>query len=213
MNIRRMEMRRREVMKTLIEEQKNRISSERYSARTLGKTFLPNKLEINCYLDFLLSQGNPLTETQLMMLIWGTIIEDQLYEEIQKVCGNSKYMEEHFNELTYLSLYVHEDTQLGGYDIPAGTEIAINIYGCNMDKNQWDSPEEWKPERFLDNKYDPMDLYKTMAFGGGKRVCAGSLITFDKVVFRSLEFEYPSTYINFLCLHVQRTPEWNIRPS
>ncbi|KAI3922076.1 hypothetical protein MKX01_005765 [Papaver californicum] len=201
MNIRRMEMRRREVMNTLIEEQKNRISS--------GE-------EINCYLDFLLSQGKALTETQLIMLIWETIIEasdttlvttewamyelaksskdqDHLYDEIQKVCGNSKYTEKHFSEVTYLSAvfhetlrrhspvpviplrYVHEDTQLGGYDIPAGTEIAINIYGCNMDKKQWDSPEEWKPERFLDNKYDPMDLYKTMAFGGGKRVCAGSL--------------------------------------
>lgn len=44
-----------------------------------------------------------------------------------------------------------------------------------MDENKWESPEEWKPERFLDSKYDPMDLYKTMTFGAGKRVCAGSL--------------------------------------
>ena len=44
-----------------------------------------------------------------------------------------------------------------------------------MDKKQWEKPEEWKPERFLDKKYDPTDLYKTMSFGGGKRVCAGSL--------------------------------------
>lgn len=33
----------------------------------------------------------------------------------------------------------------------------------------------WKPERFLDERYDNADLYKTMAFGAGKRVCAGSL--------------------------------------
>lgn len=44
-----------------------------------------------------------------------------------------------------------------------------------MDERQWESPEEWIPERFLDEKYDPMDLHKTMAFGAGKRVCAGSL--------------------------------------
>jgi len=44
-----------------------------------------------------------------------------------------------------------------------------------MDKNKWENPHEWKPERFLDEKYDPSDLYKTMAFGAGKRVCAGSL--------------------------------------
>lgn len=28
-------------------------------------------------------------------------------------------------------------------------QIALNIYGCNRDKNEWESPEEWKPERFL----------------------------------------------------------------
>lgn len=44
-----------------------------------------------------------------------------------------------------------------------------------MDKKIWDSPEEWNPERFLDGKGDLMELHKTMAFGGGKRVCAGAL--------------------------------------
>lgn len=54
-------------------------------------------------------------------------------------------------------------------------QIAINLYACNMDKMQWDEPGEWKPERFLSNKFEQMDMYKTMAFGAGKRVCAGSL--------------------------------------
>lgn len=44
-----------------------------------------------------------------------------------------------------------------------------------MDKKVWESPEEWKPERFLHEKYDTMDLHKTMAFGAGKRLCAGVL--------------------------------------
>lgn len=39
----------------------------------------------------------------------------------------------------------------------------------------WDNPEEWNPERFLNRKDDTMELHKTMAFGGGKRVCAGAL--------------------------------------
>ena len=44
-----------------------------------------------------------------------------------------------------------------------------------MDKKRWENPHQWMPERFLSEKYDPMDLYKTMAFGAGKRVCSGSL--------------------------------------
>ncbi|XP_026398259.1 ent-kaurene oxidase, chloroplastic-like [Papaver somniferum] len=200
MHIGRIETRRLEVMKTLIEEQLIRISS--------GEG-------INCFLDRLLSEGKTLTKTQLTKLVWETLVgsettvatvewalyelaknlkhQDRLYLELQKACGNNKFTEEQYSEVTYLSAvfhetlrryppfplvlplrYVHEDTQLGGYDILAGSQIALNIYGCNMDKKQWDSPEEWNPERFLDIKYDPMDIYKTMSFGGGKRVCPGS---------------------------------------
>ena len=42
-----------------------------------------------------------------------------------------------------------------------------------MDEKHWENPEEWNPKRFLDG--DQMDLHRTLAFGGGKRVCAGSL--------------------------------------
>nr|QUN00512.1 cytochrome P450 701A58 [Tripterygium wilfordii] len=119
--------------------------------------------------------------------------QDKLYRQIQDICGSQKISEEHLSKLTYLNAvfhetirkyspapvvplrYAHEDTELGGYYIPAGSEIAINIYGCNMNKKQWEDPEEWNPERFLNGEYDPSDLYKTMAFGAGKRSCAGSL--------------------------------------
>lgn len=44
-----------------------------------------------------------------------------------------------------------------------------------MDKMQWEEPEEWKPERFLRDKFEQTDMHKTMAFGAGKRACAGTL--------------------------------------
>ncbi|KAJ7958100.1 Cytochrome P450 [Quillaja saponaria] len=118
--------------------------------------------------------------------------QNRLYQELQNICGHEKITEENLPQLPYLGAvfhetlrkhtpvpiipfrYVHEDTELGGYHVPAGSEIAINLYGCNMDKNKWENPQEWKPERFLDDKYNTADLYKTMAFGGGKRVCAGA---------------------------------------
>jgi len=199
--IEQMHSRRQAVMNALIDEQKKRIAS--------GE-------EINCYLDYLLSEAQTLNEKQISMLIWETIIETsdttmvttewaiyelaknpscqgRLYQQIREVCGSEKITEEHLSQLPYLNAifhetirkyspapvvplrYAHEDTQIGGYHIPAGSEIAVNIYGCNMDKNKWENPEEWKPERFLDGKYDPMDLHKTMAFGAGKRSCAGAL--------------------------------------
>lgn len=133
------------------------------------------------------------TEWAMYQLAKDPIRQDRLYHELKKVCGSNKVKEENFSQVRYLDSvfhetlrkhspaplvplrYVHEDTQIGGYYIPAGSEIAVNIYGCNMDKNHWEDPEEWNPERFLDENYDPLDLHKTMAFGAGKRACAGSL--------------------------------------
>ncbi|CAM8942312.1 unnamed protein product [Rhodiola kirilowii] len=192
--------RREIVMKALINEQKKRIAS--------GE-------EVNCYLDYLLSEATFLTEEQLRMLLWEVIIEssdttlvtsewtmyelsndlrrqEHLRKEIQGVCGPNKITEENLAQLPYLSAvfhetvrkhspapivplrYVHEDTEIGGYHIPAGSEIAINIYGCNRDKKYWTEPEQWNPERLLDGKSDPVDLHRTMAFGAGKRVCLGA---------------------------------------
>ncbi|KAL0287532.1 UNVERIFIED_CONTAM: Ent-kaurene oxidase, chloroplastic [Sesamum angustifolium] len=199
--IRQMHFHRQALMKALIEQQMKRITS--------GK-------EINCYLDYLLSEANTLTEHQILMLLWEDIIEASdtvlvttewaMYElskdperqkrlllDIQNVCGSNKVTEEKLCQLPYLAAifhetlrkhspvpilplrYVHEDAQLGGYNIPKGTEIAINIYGCNMDHRMWESPGEWKPERFLNAKDDTTELHKTMAFGSGKRACAGAL--------------------------------------
>ncbi|KAI3839639.1 hypothetical protein MKW92_008570 [Papaver armeniacum] len=215
MHVERMEKRKVEVMKTLIEEQLQRISS--------GEG-------IYCYLDQLVSEWKTLTKTQLTTLVWETMVgtgttvvaaelalhelaknpkhQDRLCHEMQRLCGNNKYMEEQYSEVTFLSpifhetlrkyppfalvlplRYVHEDTQLGGYDIPVGTQIIINFYGCNMNKKQWDSPEKWKPERFLDSKHDPKDLYKTMSFEGGKRICQ-ILITCTAIARCTQDFKW-----------------------
>ncbi|TYI75597.1 hypothetical protein E1A91_D06G017200v1 [Gossypium mustelinum] len=186
LNIQRKHFRRMALMNALIKDQMKRIDA--------GE-------EVNCYLDYLLSEAKTLTMDQLAMLLWETIIETAdttlvttewaMYQLAKDTIRQVK--EENFSQIRYLDAvfhetlrkhspaplvplrYVHEDTQIGGYHIPAGSEIAVNIYGCNIDKNYWENPEEWNPERFLDEKYDPLDLQKTMAFGAEKRACAGSL--------------------------------------
>ena len=42
-----------------------------------------------------------------------------------------------------------EDTTFAGYDIPKDTVIIFHLYSALMDPNAWDHPEEFKPERFL----------------------------------------------------------------
>ncbi|KAK4490353.1 hypothetical protein RD792_001029, partial [Penstemon davidsonii] len=200
-NIQRMYFRRQAVMTVLIREQQKRISrGEEINCyldylSTEAKTLSEQQMLMLLWEAIIESSDTTLVTTEWAMyeLAKDPQRQDLLYQEIRKVCGNERITEEKLNEVPYLSAvfhetlrkyspapiiplrYVHEDTQVGGYHIPAGTEIAINIYGCNMDKKVWESPEDWKPERFLNGKYDTMDLHKTMAFGAGKRVCAGAL--------------------------------------
>ncbi|CAM8975832.1 unnamed protein product [Rhodiola kirilowii] len=119
--------------------------------------------------------------------------QDRIFKDIQSLCGDKKVSEDNLSQLPYLSAvfheslrryspvpvipprYVHEDTEIGGYHISAGTEIAINLDACNMDKKKWEKPKEWNPERFLEGKFDSVDFYTTMAFGAGKRACPGPL--------------------------------------
>lgn len=201
MKIEQIDTRRQSVMKSLIKEQSKQVTMDKEANCYLNylsseaKTLTEKQKAMLIWETIIETSDTTLVTTEWAMyeLSKDPKRQDRLYQEILSVCGSEKVTEEKLSQLTYLSAvfhetlrkhnpvpvvplrYVHEDTELGGHHVPAGSEIAINIYGCNMDEKLWENPEEWTPERFLDKKYDPSDLYKTMAFGGGKRVCAGSL--------------------------------------
>ena len=70
-----------------------------------------------------------------------------------------------------------EDAEIGGYRIPAGTQVLGNIYSIHHDPNLWDSPHEYLPERFLpqaDGSPSPaLTGNAFIPFGTGHRRCPG----------------------------------------
>ena len=70
-----------------------------------------------------------------------------------------------------------EDTEVGGYRIPAGTQVLGNIYSIHHDPRYWDSPDEFMPERFLPQADGSMSPALTspayLPFGTGHRRCPG----------------------------------------
>uniref|UniRef100_A0A1B0BLX1 Cytochrome P450 n=1 Tax=Glossina palpalis gambiensis TaxID=67801 RepID=A0A1B0BLX1_9MUSC len=66
------------------------------------------------------------------------------------------------------------DTELMGYKIPKDTLIVPALYAYHNDKRVWGDPQNFRPERFLDDK-GHLCLKKDVSFpfGAGKRLCAG----------------------------------------
>lgn len=85
-----------------------------------------------------------------------------------------------------------KDTQCLGYNIPAGAQVMVNFAAVNLDKKVWKNPEQWRPERFLEEEKDlamsgkngihdalfgdvkpTPESHKFIPFGAGKRKCVG----------------------------------------
>ncbi len=70
-----------------------------------------------------------------------------------------------------------EDTEVGGYLVPAGAQVLGNIYSIHHDPRFWDSPDEYIPERFLPQSDGSPAAALTgnafIPFGTGHRRCPG----------------------------------------
>ncbi|ESP02528.1 hypothetical protein LOTGIDRAFT_146852, partial [Lottia gigantea] len=49
-----------------------------------------------------------------------------------------------------ISHYVREDIEIEGYTIPAKSTLITNIYYACIDEMEWEKPDQFYPERFLD---------------------------------------------------------------
>ncbi|XP_020823249.1 steroid 17-alpha-hydroxylase/17,20 lyase [Phascolarctos cinereus] len=70
------------------------------------------------------------------------------------------------------------DSSIGEYTIPKGTRIYINLWSIHYDPTEWDEPEQFKPERFLDKNKEQliMPTSSYFPFGSGPRICIGEFL-------------------------------------
>jgi cytochrome P450 len=114
-------------------------------------------------------------------------------EELDRVIGRDRLVaEEDIPNLPYMEAVVketmrlhpvaplltprlcREDVSVGGYDVPAGTRVLINIWAIGRDPAVWEAPMAFRPERFVGSGVDVkgQDL-ELLPFGSGRRMCPG----------------------------------------
>ena len=67
-----------------------------------------------------------------------------------------------------------KDTEVLGYDIPAGTIVVAGTYATQRTAQAWHDPDEFDPGRFADDRReDKVHRYAWSPFGGGAHKCIG----------------------------------------
>uniref|UniRef100_A0ACB8EFI6 Uncharacterized protein n=1 Tax=Sphaerodactylus townsendi TaxID=933632 RepID=A0ACB8EFI6_9SAUR len=121
-------------------------------------------------------------------------IKDKVQEEIARVVGSAQPRTEHRPQMPYTDAVIHEiqrfsnivpisvprattvDVTLKGYSIPKGTFILPLLCSVLQDETQWERPQQFYPEHFLDSdgKFVKRDAF--MPFSAGRRMCAGETL-------------------------------------
>lgn len=79
--------------------------------------------------------------------------------------------------LIFVVIRASEDTTIGGYNIPKGTNVLVNFWAIHHDPKHWPNPEKFDPTRFLSE--DGTKLVKKdsfLPFSHGKRSCPGEAL-------------------------------------
>ncbi|GAB2231431.1 hypothetical protein Droror1_Dr00010438 [Drosera rotundifolia] len=69
-----------------------------------------------------------------------------------------------------------EDCSIGGYSVPKGTRVLVNIWKLHRDPRVWSKPDEFVPGRFM-NEHANIEFnaqhFEYIPFGSGRRSCPG----------------------------------------
>ncbi|KAL5287912.1 hypothetical protein ACFFRR_008636 [Megaselia abdita] len=185
----------RSQIKSTDEEDKDEINRRR--KRALLDTLLHKNNfsldDVNDEVNTFLFAGVDTTTASMCFILWSLGKhqgkQQRLLEEIKTVLGDKKEItNEDINQMAYLDLYikecqrlytivpltgrqVHKDTQIGNYLLPKGSVLWINNYAMANDEDYFENPQEFNPERFLDQEC--CNKYAYLPFGGGLRECIG----------------------------------------
>ena len=64
--------------------------------------------------------------------------------------------------------------EIGGYVIPAKSPVLMSQWVMHRDQRFYDQPNQFNPDRWLDERYKTAPRFSYFPFGGGPRICIGA---------------------------------------
>lgn len=125
---------------------------------------------------YLLSQ-NPAEEKKLQDEVDSAVSGDiPTFEEVGNIPFSRQVIEEALRLYPPVWLYSRTaiaDDNIGGYDIPAGTNIFFAPYYLHRHPDFWDKPETFNPARFAADEVKKRHKFAFIPFSAGPRRCIG----------------------------------------
>ncbi|OLT19157.1 cytochrome P450 [Actinomadura sp. CNU-125] len=133
-------------------------------------------------------------------------VRRRLHEEAVEVLGDRLPVYDDLRRLTYTSTVIQEamrlyppvwiltrqavnDDEVGGFRVPAGSDVLICPYTLHRHPDYWEEPDSFVPERFApENAGEPgspreRPRYAYIPFGAGPRFCVGSNLGLMEATF------------------------------
>jgi cytochrome P450 len=136
-------------------------------------------------------------ETTALALTWALHLlmehpecERRLLEEADSQLGDREATAEDVSRLPYASQVLKEtmrlfppvwglsrealvDCEVGGHEIPKGTQLMLSQWVTHRDPRFWDEPEAFRPDRWQDDLEKRLPRIVYFPFGSGPRMCIG----------------------------------------
>ncbi len=144
------------------------------------------------------------TETTATTLAWAfheiarhPEVEEQLLAEIDSVVGRRVVTFEDVGRLPYLRRVVDEvarlhgvtllmrraiePVEIGGVELPVGTEVAFSLYALHRDPRLFPEPDRFDPDRWLPERSRGL-RQSFLPFGAGNRKCIGDAFSWTELI-------------------------------
>jgi len=98
-----------------------------------------------------------------------------------------------------------EDDELGGFHIPAGTNVIVPIFHFHWNERFWPDPSQFDPDRFAPDRRPSAEAMIYFPFGAGPRSCVGNHFALQELLIMTVLF--------FRHFHFQMAPGARVEPD